>query len=89
MYDTDQDGFISNGELFHTLKLMVGSNLKDAELQQIVDKSIQAGDKDGDGKLSFQEFCAVRRPQSLLFYMAFTRLLTTLECYTLMSAHRS
>jgi len=56
----DNDGFISNSELYQTLKLMVGSNLKDAELQQIVDKTIFAGDKDGDGKLSFHEFCSVR-----------------------------
>ena len=59
VYDMDNDGYISNGELFQTLKLMVGTNLKDAELQQIVDKSILSGDRDGDGKLSFQEFCAV------------------------------
>jgi len=60
VYDMDNDGFISNSELFQTLKLMVGNNLKDTELQQIVDKTILAGDRDGDGKLSFQEFCAVR-----------------------------
>ena len=60
VYDQNNDGFISNMELFQTLKLMVGNNLKDAELQQIVDKTILVGDKDGDGKLSFQEFCAVR-----------------------------
>jgi len=60
VYDMDNDGFISNGELFQTLKLMVGNNLKDVELQQIVDKTMFVGDKDGDGKLSFQEFCAVR-----------------------------
>ena len=35
----DRDGFISNGELFLVLKMMVGSNLKDQQLQQIVDKS--------------------------------------------------
>lgn len=34
----DKDGFISNGELFQVLKMMVGSNLKDSQLQQIVDK---------------------------------------------------
>ena len=28
MYDVDRDGFISNGELFLVLKMMVGSNLK-------------------------------------------------------------
>ena len=35
----DRDGFISNGELFLVLKMMVGNNLKDQQLQQIVDKS--------------------------------------------------
>lgn len=59
IYDMDQDGYISNGELFRVLKLMVGTNLKDTQLQQIVDKSIIYADKDGDGKVSFEEFCAV------------------------------
>lgn len=29
---------------------------QDQQLQQIVDKTIMEADKDGDGKLSFQEF---------------------------------
>ncbi|VEL08852.1 unnamed protein product [Protopolystoma xenopodis] len=41
------------------LKMMVGNNLKDAQLQQIVDKTIMFADKDGDGKISFEEFCEV------------------------------
>ena len=41
------------------LKMMVGENLKDAQLQQIVDKTIIQGDKDNDGKISFEEFCAM------------------------------
>ena len=63
IYDIDQDGFISNGELFQVLKMMVGNNLKDAQLQQIVDKTIIYSDKDGDGKISYDEFCAVSRSQ--------------------------
>ena len=59
IYDMDKDGFISNGELFNVLKMMVGNNLKDAQLQQIVDKTIIFADSDGDGKISFEEFCAV------------------------------
>ena len=55
----DNDGYISNGELFQTLKLMVGSNLKDQQVQQIVDKTILYADKDGDGKINFEEFCEV------------------------------
>ena len=55
----DNDGFISNTELFTVLKMMVGNNLKDTQLQQIVDKTILFADKDEDGKISFDEFCAV------------------------------
>lgn len=53
IYDMDRDGYISNGELFQVLKMMVGNNLKDAQLQQIVDKTIIYADKDRDGKISF------------------------------------
>ena len=87
----DNDGAISNGELFQVnknkisfsflivfllvllfmlqvLKMMVGNNLKDTQLQQIVDKTILFADKDEDGKISFEEFCAV---SSVLFYYLF------------------
>lgn len=56
VYDIDRDGYISNGELLIVLKMMVGKNLEDAQLQQIVDKTLMESDKDGDGKLSFEEF---------------------------------
>ncbi|KAK1807031.1 Calcineurin subunit B, partial [Friedmanniomyces endolithicus] len=36
--------------------MMVGSNLKDQQLQQIVDKTIMEADLDHDGKISFAEF---------------------------------
>jgi serine/threonine-protein phosphatase 2B regulatory subunit len=55
----DKDGFISNGELYQVLKMMVGNNLKDTQLQQIVDKTIIYADIDGDGKISYEEFCAL------------------------------
>lgn len=44
---------------------MVGNNLKDTQLQQIVDKTILFHDKDGDGKISFEEFCDVSRSGDL------------------------
>lgn len=56
VYDMDRDGYISNGELFLVLKMMVGNNLKDHQLQQIVDKTIMEADQDLDGKVSFEEF---------------------------------
>lgn len=36
--------------------MMVGSNLKDQQLQQIVDKTLMEADLDKDGKISFEEF---------------------------------
>ena len=75
IYDIDNDGFISNGELFQVgtmlliihltsdsfqvLKIMVGSNLKGTQLQQIVDKTMRSVDCDQDGKISFEEFCQI------------------------------
>ncbi|XP_012493742.1 PREDICTED: calcineurin subunit B type 2 [Propithecus coquereli] len=61
IYDMDKDGYISNGELFQVLKMMVGNNMRDWELQQLVDKTILILDTDGDGKISFEEFSAVVR----------------------------
>ena len=52
----DGDGYISNGELFQVLKMMVGDNLNEVQLQQIVDKTILEADVDRDGKISYEEF---------------------------------
>ncbi|CCE61865.1 hypothetical protein TPHA_0B01930 [Tetrapisispora phaffii CBS 4417] len=56
IYDIDKDGYISNGELFIVLKIMVGNNLDDEQLQQVVDRTIMENDLDGDNHLSFEEF---------------------------------
>lgn len=44
IYDMDKDGYISNGELFTVLKMMVGNNLTDLQLQQLVDRTIIKAD---------------------------------------------
>lgn len=46
--------------------MMVGNNLKDTQLQQIVDKTILFADKDEDGRINFEEFCSVNNI-SLIF----------------------
>jgi hypothetical protein len=38
---------------------MVGNNLTEKQLQEIVDKTILYADKDGDGKISYREFSDV------------------------------
>ena len=39
--------------------MMVGSNLKDEQLQQVVNRTLLYADKDQDGKIDFEEFCAI------------------------------
>ena len=38
---------------------MVGNNLNDVQLQQLVDRTIIKADTDFDGKISFSEFCVM------------------------------
>lgn len=38
---------------------MSGDHLKPHELQNVVDKTIRDADKDGDGRISFEEFQAL------------------------------
>ena len=59
MYDEDNDDYISNMDLFNVLKMMVGENLREDQLQQIVDKTISEADQDQDGRISYEEFCQV------------------------------
>ena len=56
VYDFNGDGFLSNSDLFHTLKLLTGDNLTDVQIQQVVDRTMLRADKDYDGKLSSEEF---------------------------------
>jgi len=56
IYDVNGDGYISNGDLFRILKIMVGDNLNDTQLQQLVDRTIMQADEDKDGKLNKEEF---------------------------------
>ena len=46
--------------------MMVGNNLKEVQLQQIVDKTIVQFDLDCDGKISYEEFCGVSSFEQIL-----------------------
>ena len=56
-YDMNGDGYLSNGDLFNCLKMLVGDNLTDIQIQQLSDRTLIAADKDLDGKISYEEFC--------------------------------
>ena len=57
IYDINKDGYILNGDLFKTTKILVGENLNDIQIQQLTDRTILRADKDLDGMLSYEEFC--------------------------------
>lgn len=50
--------------------MMVGSNLNDVQLQQIVDKTILEADLDKDGKISFEEFVKVKHSSLCRFLLS-------------------
>ncbi|KAM7214936.1 calcineurin subunit B [Rhypophila decipiens] len=85
VYDIDRDGYISNGELFIVLKMMVGNNLKDQQLQQIVDKTIMEADLDKDGKISFEEFTKMVENTDVSLSMTLGKCLTLPFAPTLLS----
>ena len=55
--------------------MMTGTNLSDLQLQQIVDKTIIALDKDSDGKISFEEFKTLVKARSTVAKMSFGNIL--------------
>lgn len=59
MYDADGDGFVDKNDMLSLMKLMIGSELSEAQISEIVEKTLQDLDEDKDGKLSYQEFAKV------------------------------
>ncbi|KAM5199343.1 calcineurin B homologous protein 2 isoform 2-T2 [Hipposideros larvatus] len=56
LYDQDRDGKISQPEMLQVLRLMVGVQVTEEQLESIADRTVQEADEDGDGAVSFQEF---------------------------------
>jgi len=59
IYDVHDDGFVDQEELFQVLKMMVTDGISDEQLSFIVEQTIQEADGNGDGKISFDEFCQI------------------------------
>ncbi|KAL2766325.1 calcineurin B homologous protein 2 [Daubentonia madagascariensis] len=56
LYDLDGDGRISRQEMLQVLRLMVGVQVTEEQLESIADRTVQEADEDGDGAVSFLEF---------------------------------
>ena len=78
LYDVDNDGYISNDDLFQVLKVMVGDNLNEKQLHQLVDRTIIKGDLDKDGKLNYEEFNVLVDKTNLVEKMALDNILELL-----------
>ena len=65
IYDYDDDGFISKDDLKIVVKMMVGNNLNDIQIQQLVDRTIFKADHDKDGKLNMNEFREVMKSHGI------------------------
>merc|ERR1719348_341486 len=60
MCDVDGDGYISKKEIVKFFKIMdLVSDDDDPQLKMMINMIMAEADKDKDGKLNFEEFCAV------------------------------
>ncbi|KAE9290950.1 hypothetical protein PR003_g25163 [Phytophthora rubi] len=58
-FDVNRDGFISSSELEHILHVLGNKHISREEICKI----IQAADKNEDGKIDYDEFCALMQQQ--------------------------
>jgi len=56
MYDTNNDGNITQDELLSLLSMMVGSNIGEEQLLSIAERTLAEADLDQDNMISFNEF---------------------------------
>ncbi len=56
IYDVNSDGYITNSDLFNSLKMLVGENLNDIQIQQLADRTMLAANKSNDGRITYEEF---------------------------------
>ena len=52
----DRDGYISNGDLYNSLKLFTVDQLDEIQIQQLADRTMLQADFDLDGKISYEDF---------------------------------
>lgn len=57
IYDRDKDNKINKTELLGILKMLVGSNIPEEQMNAIAERTITELDENGDLVITFQEFC--------------------------------
>lgn len=57
VYDIDGDGFVSKEDLAAVMRMLLGEeNVSEAQLEKLVESVVVHADKDGDGRISEEEF---------------------------------
>lgn len=59
IYDVNNDKYVDHGDLYIIMKKLVGDDLEDSQIHEIVAKTIAEHDADRDGKLNYEEFLKV------------------------------
>lgn len=57
IYDRDKDNKINKSELLGILKMLVGSNIPEEQMNAIAERTITELDENGDLVITFKEFC--------------------------------
>jgi len=61
LYDVDGDGYINDADLHAVLRMIAGKAVQPAGVaDEVVARTMAAADRDGDGRISFEDFDAVR-----------------------------
>lgn len=58
IYDVNDDHLIDLDDLMSILKMMVGTYVDETRIRRIAERTLREADKDCDGHIDFEEFCA-------------------------------
>lgn len=65
-YDHDRDGLITPKDLQIVIRMIVGGNLSQQQIDQLIQRTFEKADLDRDGALNFEEFRKITQNLDIL-----------------------